>query len=181
MNPDFGKGYLSILTRQLTPEVWKGGIALGKKIAGLVFALLVFFCIGGPIKGVERYEEVFQPETKNFADRAEEYFPVKQNIKTATVDVLVGKASWYGPEFDGRLTASGEVYNQSALTAAHRELEFGTKVRVTNLSNGKSVLVTINDRGPYVAGRHLDLSRAAAEQVDMVEQGVVEVKMEVIP
>lgn len=154
---------------------------MGKKIAGLVFALLVFFCIGGPIKGVERYEEVFQPETKNFADRAEEYFPVKQNIKTATVDVLVGKASWYGPEFDGRLTASGEVYNQSALTAAHRELEFGTKVRVTNLSNGKSVLVTINDRGPYVAGRHLDLSRAAAEQVDMVEQGVVEVKMEVIP
>jgi rare lipoprotein A len=60
-------------------------------------------------------------------------------------------------------------------------LAFGTKVRVTNLSNGKSVLVTINDRGPYVAGRHLDLSRAAAEQVDMVEQGVAEVKMEVIP
>jgi len=158
---------------------------LGKKVVGLVFIFLVLFCIGGPIKGVESYEkviqqEVIQPETKAFATGAEEYLLLKQNMEASTANVLMGKASWYGPGFDGKTTASGQVYDQNALTAAHKELAFGTKVRVTNLSNGESVLVTINDRGPYVAGRHLDLSRAAAERVGMVEQGVANVKMEIL-
>lgn len=72
-----------------------------------------------------------------------------------------GKASWYGPGFHGRKTASGERYNMHAMTAAHRRLPFGTKVRVTNLKNDKSVVVRINDRGPYHGNRIIDLSKAA--------------------
>jgi len=86
-----------------------------------------------------------------------------------------GKASWYGPGFEGRKTASGERYDSSDLTAAHRELPFGSKVRVTNLENGRSVVVEINDRGPYKPGRVIDLSKGAARRLGMVEDGVVRV------
>ena len=88
-----------------------------------------------------------------------------------------GKASYYGNEYDGRKTANGEVFRQSKLTAAHKKLPFGTQVRVTNLSNGKTVDVRINDRGPFVAGRIIDLSRSAAEEIGMVRQGVAKVKI----
>jgi rare lipoprotein A len=91
-----------------------------------------------------------------------------------------GKASYYADHFHGRLTASGEPYNKNDLTAAHRELAFGTRVKVINLKNGKSVIVRINDRGPSVPHRIIDLSRAAAEKIDMVKDGEVLVKIEVI-
>jgi rare lipoprotein A len=92
-----------------------------------------------------------------------------------------GIASWYGPRFHGKRAASGETFNENELTAAHRRLPFDTEVRVTNLANGRSVVVRINDRGPYVKGRILDLSRAAAEELGMVEPGIVKVKLEVLP
>ncbi len=88
-----------------------------------------------------------------------------------------GYASYYGDEFDGRKTASGEIFRQSNLTAAHRKLSFGTKVHVTNLANGKSVTVRVNDRGPFVAGRIIDLSKSAARKIDMVGKGVAKVKI----
>lgn len=88
-----------------------------------------------------------------------------------------GPASWYGPGFHGRKTASGERYNQNALTAAHRTLPFGTNVSVTNLENGKSVIVRINDRGPYVRGRIIDLSKAAAIKIGLTGRGVADVKV----
>jgi rare lipoprotein A len=91
-----------------------------------------------------------------------------------------GKASWYGARFQGRKTASGERFDQRDLTAAHKTLRFGTRVRVTNESNGRSVVVRINDRGPYGRGRVIDLSRAAAEQLDMIRAGVVSVTVEVL-
>ena len=91
-----------------------------------------------------------------------------------------GAASWYGPGFHGRKTANGERYNMHALTAAHRSLPFGTKVRVTNRKNGKSVVVRINDRGPYGGGRVIDLSRGAAQAVSMMGAGVVPVSLEVL-
>jgi peptidoglycan lytic transglycosylase len=91
-----------------------------------------------------------------------------------------GKASWYGKKFHGRKTASGERYNMYQLTAAHKTLPFGTKVKVTNMDNGKSVVVRINDRGPFVKGRIIDLSRAAAKKVDMINAGVAFVKVEII-
>ncbi|ERI52900.1 hypothetical protein N878_17200 [Pseudomonas sp. EGD-AK9] len=89
-----------------------------------------------------------------------------------------GKASYYGDRHHGRKTASGERFDQHALTAAHRSLPFGTRVRVTNLSNERSVVVRINDRGPFVRGRIIDVSRAAAERLGMLRSGVVPVRVE---
>ena len=89
-----------------------------------------------------------------------------------------GIASWYGGNFHGRQTASGERYNQNALTAAHRSLPFGTRVRVTNTSTGSSVVVRINDRGPFVGGRVIDLSRAAASTIGI--NGLGHVKLAVL-
>lgn len=94
--------------------------------------------------------------------------------------VQEGLASWYGPDFHGKPTASGEIFNMYAYTAAHRKLPFGTLVRVTNLYNGKSVVVRINDRGPFKRKRIIDLSYAAAKKIGMVEAGVVRVRIEVI-
>lgn len=91
-----------------------------------------------------------------------------------------GIASWYGPGFHGRRTANGERYNQHGLTAAHRYLPFGTRVRVTNLRNGSSVVVRINDRGPYAHGRIIDLSAGAAKTIGLVWSGVAPVALEVL-
>lgn len=88
-----------------------------------------------------------------------------------------GKASYYADKFEGRATASGEAYRSSRLTAAHKTLPFGTKVKVTNVKNGKTVKVRINDRGPHTPGRIIDLSRKAAEKIDMTGQGVGEVQL----
>jgi rare lipoprotein A len=91
-----------------------------------------------------------------------------------------GEASYYAGEFHGRTAASGERFNMYQLTAAHRTLPMGTRVRVTNLRNGRDVVVRINDRGPFVQGRVIDLSYAAAKKVDMVTAGVVPVKLEIL-
>jgi rare lipoprotein A len=89
-----------------------------------------------------------------------------------------GIASWYGTEFDGRPTASGEIFNSKLFTAAHPALPFGTIVTVTNTHNGRKVKVRVNDRGPFVAARIIDLSRAAAEQLDMLRTGTAPVVVE---
>lgn len=104
-------------------------------------------------------------------------------VNTTAVDFIsIGemKASWYGPKFHGKSTANGEVYDQMAFTAAHKSLKFGTLLRLTNLKNGKSVVVRINDRGPYIHGRDLDLSKAAAESLEMMNPGVIKIKVEEI-
>ncbi|MCX7077844.1 MAG: septal ring lytic transglycosylase RlpA family protein [Pseudomonas sp.] len=89
-----------------------------------------------------------------------------------------GGASFYGAKHQGKRTASGEPFNQHALTAAHRQLPFGTRVKVTNLNNDKTVVVRINDRGPHVRGRLIDLSRAAAEQLGMLRNGTARVRVQ---
>jgi rare lipoprotein A len=91
-----------------------------------------------------------------------------------------GIASWYGPQFHGRPTSSGERYNQNDYTAAHRTLPFGTIVRVKNLHSQRSVLVEITDRGPFIAGRIIDLSRRAAEEVDLIGPGTAEVEVQIV-
>ena len=93
----------------------------------------------------------------------------------------VGEASWYGPGFQGKETANGEIFDQKDLTAAHPSLPMGTKAKVTNLENGKKVDVRINDRGPYAGGRVIDLSGAAAKKLDMKEDGSSQVKIETKP
>ena len=87
-------------------------------------------------------------------------------------------ASWYGKQFNGKLTASGKRFNMYAMTCAHKTLKFGTKLRVTNPDNNKSVIVTVNDRGQFIRGRDLDLSYGAAKKIDIVKKGVARVKME---
>ena len=94
--------------------------------------------------------------------------------------VQVGVASWYGPGFHGNRTANGEIYDQYELTAAHRTLPLGTRVMVTNLRNDRAVEVRINDRGPFVDGRAIDLSYAAARTIDMVGPGTARVRIEVL-
>src|SRR5215470_15682623 len=91
-----------------------------------------------------------------------------------------GIASWYGPGFHGRRTANGEIYDQYELTAAHQTLPLGTRVMVTSLANGRSVEVRINDRGPFVGGRVIDLSYAAASVIDMIGPGTAMVRVEVL-
>jgi rare lipoprotein A len=91
---------------------------------------------------------------------------------------MTGHASWYGEEFAQRPTASGERYDPGKLTGAHRTLPLGSRVRVTNLQNGRSVLVTINDRGPYAGRRAIDLSYGAARALGMIERGVTRVRIE---
>ena len=91
-----------------------------------------------------------------------------------------GVASWYGPRYHGRTTANGEQFDQAAMTAAHRDLPFNSLVEVTNLKNGKSVKVRINDRGPYVGKRIIDVSMAAAERLDFITAGLTPVKVELV-
>ncbi|MEM7703459.1 MAG: septal ring lytic transglycosylase RlpA family protein [Pseudomonadota bacterium] len=91
-----------------------------------------------------------------------------------------GVASYYGKRFHGRLTANGERFNMNAMTAAHKTLPFGTRVRVTNPSNGRSVTVRINDRGPFIRGRTIDLSRAAATKLGMISRGHARVKLDIV-
>ncbi|MFP4363112.1 MAG: septal ring lytic transglycosylase RlpA family protein [Spirochaetia bacterium] len=91
-----------------------------------------------------------------------------------------GYASWYGGRFHGRLTANGERFNTNDLTAAHKTLPFNTIVEVTNLENGRSVIVRINDRGPFVEGRIIDLSRAAADEINMTGSGIARVRVEAV-
>ena len=89
-----------------------------------------------------------------------------------------GLASYYNDKFEGKKTASGALYSASKMTAAHPSLPFGTTVKVTNISNDKSVVVIVNDRGPFVKGRIIDLSKAAAIEIDLIDQGVAKVKIE---
>jgi rare lipoprotein A len=114
----------------------------------------------------------------------EEFVPVtvKENtVNTSAVmfsDRGTMKASWYGPKFHGKYTANGEVYDQMAFTAAHKSLSFGTLLKVTNTRNGRSVIVRINDRGPYIEGRDLDLSKGAAIELGILKKGVARLKIQ---
>ena len=104
----------------------------------------------------------------------------KPRVSPPGKKVFIGYASWYGPGFHGRRTASGEIFNMYDYTAAHRTLPFGTRVKVTNLKNGRSVIVRINDRGPAKKNRIIDLSYQAAKKIGMIRDGIVKVRVEVI-
>ncbi len=91
-----------------------------------------------------------------------------------------GIASWYGPGFDGNVTANGEVYDMNGISAAHKTLPFGTVVRVVDFDTGRSIVVRINDRGPFIEGRIIDLSKGAAEKLGMVERGIIPVGLRIV-
>ena len=123
----------------------------------------------------EEYIESTAPESLDYEEASMPYKPPTDYHR-----VFYGKASYYGNEFVGRTTASGEKYDPEKLTAAHLSLPFGTICKVTNLANGKSVTVRITDRGPYVAGRVLDLSYLAARLLEGIRPGVIDVRVEVL-
>ena len=104
----------------------------------------------------------------------------KLTLVPDVVRVITGEASWYGPGFYGNYTANGEIYRQGTMTAAHRTLPFGTKVRVTNLRNGRSAVIRINDRGPFVDHRVIDLGHGAASSLGLISSGIAQVKLEVL-
>lgn len=106
--------------------------------------------------------------------------PVTKNPKLSYRQSWHGTASYYGKKFHGKKTANGEIYNMYAFTAAHKTLPLGTMVKVTNIANKKSIIVKINDRGPYIQGRIIDLSYAAAKKLDYVGNGTAEVKIKVL-
>lgn len=114
------------------------------------------------------------PGTSPYTVLGKTYYP----LKSAAGYVEEGIASWYGPGFHGKSTASGEKYNQHDLTAAHKILPLGTQVRVTHLGNGRSIVVRVNDRGPFVADRVIDLSKAAATQLQMTGTGTARVRVQ---
>ena len=105
-----------------------------------------------------------------------EYYPTVVRVG----DTLTGRASWYGPDFHGKLTSSGEVYDMYAMTAAHKTLPMNTVVRVTNLETNAQSIVRINDRGPFVESRIIDLSYSAAKEVGIIKHGSAEVRLEVL-
>ena len=98
----------------------------------------------------------------------------------SVVQVVTGEASWYGPGFYGNRTANGEVYQPGTMTAAHRTLPFGTRVRVTNLWNGRTAVIRINDRGPFIEHRVIDLGHGAASHLGLTASGIAQVKLEVL-
>ena len=108
--------------------------------------------------------------------------PVTHQLRRPSklIQVVQGAASWYGPGFYGRTTANGERFRQGTMTAAHRTLPFGTRVRVTNLNNGRSVVVRINDRGPFKYHRVIDLAHGAAQELRMMQAGEIPVRLEVL-
>lgn len=125
---------------------------------------------------VEESEETQEPEKSEYAEESEE--PEAEEVQV--VHTETGVASWYGSKFHGNRTSSGETFNKYELTAAHPDLPFNTYVEVTFLQTGSSTTVRINDRGPHVGGRIIDLSRAAAEKIGLRPYGVGEVTLEVL-
>ena len=109
-----------------------------------------------------------------------ELLKTKLKLVPEVVKVIIGEASWYGPGFYGNLTANGEVYRRGTMTAAHRTLPFGTKVRVTNLWNGRTAVIRINDRGPFIYHRVIDLGHGAASDLGLTDSGIAQVKLEVL-
>jgi rare lipoprotein A len=154
-----------------------------KSFLGLI-ALVLFLsgCISKRVpypscKINKKYSSRFQKgPQKQYSVYGKSYKP----LRTAHGFVQEGVASWYGPKFHGRRTASGEIYNMYDLTAAHKILPMHTKVKVTNLENGRSLIVRINDRGPFVKNRIIDLSYAAAKKLGMVGPGTARVRIEAL-
>lgn len=148
----------------------------------LVYPLTVFFlaaAVGAAPVSISKSgaKPAEPPSSKNFKPavvKSKRAIPRKHQV------VQVGKASWYGPHFQGRQTASGEPFNMHDLTAAHRSLPLGTWVRVTDLHNGNSVVVRINDRGPVPESRVIDLSYEAASQLGLRAEGVAPVRLEIV-
>ena len=152
-----------------------------KPLSLLLMALLLSPSVGASPSGEEfLVEDITEIRDAITIQDVRTVAPVRPLPASKLIQVVQGAASWYGPGFYGRTTANGERFSKGTLTAAHRTLPFGTKVRVTNLSNGRSVVVRINDRGPFKYHRVIDLAHGAASQLQMMQAGEVPVKLEIL-
>jgi rare lipoprotein A len=149
-----------------------------RSLAKILFVLILVALVGFTL--VVSEDKITEPVVTEDVITIEEETIAADRSLVEFVDKGSMKASWYGPGFHGRKTANGEVYDQMSFTAAHKSLKFGTLLKITNLKNSKSVVVRINDRGPYIHGRDLDLSKAAALELGMVRKGVAKIRVEEI-
>ena len=142
-----------------------------------LIGILVVACTSAP-----RYRNPESPPSPTTTAANPASAPPSSNPREITTRgaYQVGRASYYAHKFHGRQTANGEIFDMYAMTAAHRELPLGSVIRVTHLGNGKAVRVRVNDRGPFVTGRILDLSLGAAQRLDMVSEGVARIKIEIV-
>jgi rare lipoprotein A (peptidoglycan hydrolase) len=152
----------------------------------LVACTLLWMCHAAIAQGLQITEQTAEPNAEKTAEVptatvvAEEPKVEAINNNVGLVASFVGLASYYAAKFHGRRTANGEKFSSKLLTAAHSSLPFGTLLKVTNPANSKSVIVRVNDRGPYVQGRLLDLSRAAADLIGITRLGVAPVELEIL-
>jgi rare lipoprotein A len=142
-----------------------------------VYALLL---LGGTMGAIPAHQMLAPPSAPEILPLPRPAEPVKHVSKKPGDAYQVGLASWYGGFFHGRLTANGEVYDMYDFTAAHLELPLGTYIKVTNLSNHRSVVVRVNDRGPVIPGRILDLSYGAARSLGMENKGVQKIRIDIV-
>lgn len=163
---------------------WHGGIRLGASV--LLGALLLSGCSTGP--RLNPNEAATENAVPRFENQPKRINPPSYNVLGRTYHVLAnndgydaqGVASWYGPDFQSKSTSSGERYNMYAMTAAHKTLRIPAYVQVTNLENGKQAVVRVNDRGPFVSNRIIDLSYAAAKKIGMIGRGTAMVDIKVV-
>lgn len=146
-----------------------------KSLTKFLILLIMISLVGFTLTKENEKTETTKNEAESVyvEEKAPAVIPVVEYINKGVM-----KASWYGPKFHGHATANGEEYDQMAFTAAHKSLKFGTLLRVTNPRNDKQVIVRINDRGPYITGRQLDLSKGAALALGLIDKGVAKLKIE---
>ena len=144
----------------------------------LLYVLISTFCL--TCSASPRYHSGGKKPLPSVSKKQKKTKKNKKSSFNKTKKVYRGISSYYGPKFHGKLTANGEIFDMYGVTAAHKELPFNTTVRVTNENNGKSILIRINDRGPYVGNRILDCSFGAAKKLGFVGEGTAPVKIEVI-
>ncbi len=155
-------------------------------IYSLSVLVIIFSCVASPRyssksnkKSIKGNIEKTTKSNSSSASNNNRRYSSNSNSKIRN-DVIVGISSWYGPNFHGKLTANGEVFDQYGVTAAHKTLPLGTVVRVTNLDNEKSIILRINDRGPYVGDRVLDCSYGAAKKLGFMKKGTANVEIKII-
>ena len=147
------------------------------RIVYCIFILMLFSCIASPRYSSSSLDK--QKTVKKYNYRlTSKGNPKPEDVRVG--DVISGVSSWYGPNFHGKLTANGEVFDQYGVTAAHKTLPLGTVARVTNIDNGKSLILRINDRGPYVGDRILDCSYGAATKLGFKDLGTANVEVKII-
>ncbi len=148
--------------------------------AGVVVCAVVMGCESTP-RFAERDSGARTPSRDKRNDIAPKHDePVRASTTGNALLTLEGVVSYYANDFHGKQTSNGETFDMNDLTCAHRTFPFGTKVRVTNLENGKTVIVRVNDRGPFVEGRIMDLSLAAAKQIDLIKSGTTQARLDVL-